>query len=321
MIPPDRSGPVPDGCQPGSSGGYPQYGQPQAPFTTPVAPFSGQPTGKQILSASWNLLRQDRSLLFLPIMSAVLGLLAASIIFFPIFGVGVAADQDRVGASIGGILAALVASVVSIYFQVALVLAAFERVDGGDPTVGSALRAAWARKGPIIGWAILATTVGLVIRAIEQRLGTVGRLLGFAAGLAWAVATFLAVPVVAAEGMGPIDSVKRSAELIRQTWGTSLRTTLRFGILVVLAYIGLIVAFIVGIAMIVSSSALGEAVGIVVVAASIVAFIGLATVCGAISTYARAMIYRYSVGRPVPGVSPSLFAGAFAHRGGRRFGG
>ena len=38
-------------------------------------------------------------------------------------------------------------------------------------------------------------------------------------GTAWAVATYLAVPSLAVEGVGPIEALKRSAGLIRKTWG------------------------------------------------------------------------------------------------------
>ena len=60
-------------------------------------------------------------------------------------------------------------------------------------------------------------------------ISTVGSILGFLGGLAWAIASFLVVPVVVAEDLGPVASIKRSAQLIKSTWGTSLRTTLRFG--------------------------------------------------------------------------------------------
>ena len=44
-------------------------------------------------------------------------------------------------------------------------------------------------------------------------------------------------------------------------------------------------------------------------------FLVLSMVFSAISTYARAMIYRYATGRPVPGVDPQLFAGVFRPSG------
>src|SRR5690606_10011705 len=43
--------------------------------------------------------------------------------------------------------------------------------DGGDPPVRDGLRIAWSRKGAILGYAGIAATVGMILRAIEQRVG------------------------------------------------------------------------------------------------------------------------------------------------------
>ena len=41
-------------------------------------------------------------------------------------------------------------------------------------------------------------------------------------GLAWTVATFLVVPVLASEDIGPMEAVKRSVGLLKRTWGENL---------------------------------------------------------------------------------------------------
>ena len=65
-------------------------------------------------------------------------------------------------------------------------------------------------------------------------------------------------------------------------------------------------------------AALCIAVGLLLIVVGIIAFVALAMVFSAISTYARALIYRYATGRTVPGIDPQLFAGAFRPRRGRR---
>jgi hypothetical protein len=131
------------------------------------------------------------------------------------------------------------------------------------------------------------------------------------------------VPVLIAEDLGPIDAVKRSARLIRETWGTSLRTTLRFGVLQMPAVLAPLALVAIGVAAMArgsgsSGSSVIVAVGGLLVLIGVVAFIALAMVFSAVSTYARALIYRYATGRDVPGVDPLLFAGAFRQRRGRR---
>ncbi|WP_375499176.1 DUF6159 family protein [uncultured Jatrophihabitans sp.] len=286
-----------------------RYGPPEPPATS-------NPTGKQVVSASWRLLREDRQLLWLPAISTVTGLLAAAAFFVPGYLLGDAVvGHRRAGVYVGAAFAGFALSVISIFFQSALVIGAFERAAGRRPTLGGVLSAAWDRKGQILAWAVVTSTVGAVIRAVEQRLGIVGKLLGFLGGITWAIATFLAVPVLIAERTGPIESVKRSSELIRQTWGTSLRTTLRVGIGATLVSIPLLVVGIVGAAV---AEAGSLPLGIVLIVLGFGSFVALLSVIGAITTYARALIYRYATQQPVPGIPTAFFAGTFVPKR-RRF--
>lgn len=282
---------------------------------------SPQATGKQLLRASWGLLRQDRELLWLPAIAAVTGLFAAAVLFVPGFALGWTlggGQHDSWGGWVGGVFAAFAASVVAIYFQAALVIGANERADGGDPTLRSVLGRAWDRRGRILSWAALTTSVGVAIRAVEQRLGILGNILGFLGGIAWAIASFLVVPVLVAEDLGPIAAVKRSAQLIRDTWGTSLRTTLRFGLIQLLLLVPAIAVVVIGVVAFVSGSTVGVTAGILLILAGVVAVLVLCTIFSAISTYARALIYRYATGRTVPGIDPQLFAGVFRQKRSRR---
>jgi hypothetical protein len=298
----------------------PQYQPPQWSPPAPPMRGSGRATGKQLLSASWGMLRQDRELLWLPAIAAITGFFAAVILFAPGFAIGwfVGGGQHHAwGGWVGGAFAAFGASIVSIYFQAALVIGANQRADGGNPDVRGVLAEAWTHRGRILSWAALTTTVGVAIRAIEQRLGILGSILGFLGGVAWAIASFLVVPVVVVEGLSPIAAVKRSAQLVRDTWGTSVRTTLRFGVTYLLFLLLPIAVIVVGVVAVSSGSGPGTAIGIVLIVAGVAGFVALAMIFSAISTYARALIYRYATGRTVPGIDPQLFAGAFAPKRGR----
>jgi len=281
-------------------------------------------TGKALLNASWGMLRQDTELLWLPLLGSLAALVAAGLLFVPGWFIGGAlggTNHHSWAGTLGGVLAAAAATVAGIYFQAALVIGANERADGGDPTLRSCLRGAWARRGRILRWGLLSATVGVAIRAVEQRLGILGSILGFLGGLAWAIASFLVVPVVVAEDLGPVASIQRSAHLIKSTWGTSLRTTLRFGFIQFALMLVPAVVAVIGIIAVASGSNGVAAVGVLLLVCAVVGFIGLAMVFTAIGSYARALIYRYATGRPVPGIDPTLFAGVFEpkKRSRRRF--
>ena len=102
-----------------------------------------------------------------------------------------------------------------IFFcNTALVGAALIRLRGGDPTVADGFRIAASRVGPILGYALIAATVGMVLRAISERSGFLGRLVVSLVGFAWNLATFLVVPVLVVEDVGPIEAVQRSASYL-----------------------------------------------------------------------------------------------------------
>jgi hypothetical protein len=223
-------------------------------------------------------------------------------------------SDNRVGPIVGLALGTLAATCVSVFFQAALVIAANVRADGGNPTRAQVLGAAWNRRGAIFRWSILTTTVGLVLRAIQDRLGAAGAIVGALGGLAWGVATFLVVPVLVAEDVGPVTAVKRSAAVLKQTWGTSIRTTLRFGLIAIVLWLPAIALAVIGVVLLGRGTG-ADAVGITLIAIGVLAMVALAVVFSAIAAYARALVYRYAVGQPTPGIPTELFAGVFRRKG------
>jgi hypothetical protein len=119
---------------------------------------------------------------------------------------------------------------VIVFFNTALVSCAVLRFQGGDPTVGYGLRAATARLPQILAWALVAATVGWVLRMIEDRFKFVGKLIIGFIGMAWSIVTYLVIPVLAVEKVGPIRALRRSAELLMKTWGEALVGNISLGI-------------------------------------------------------------------------------------------
>ena len=53
------------------------------------------------------------------------------------------------------------------------------------------------------------------LRMISERSGNLGRIVTSLVGLAWNLATYLVVPVLVIEGVGPVEAIKRSAGLLK----------------------------------------------------------------------------------------------------------
>jgi hypothetical protein len=120
---------------------------------------------------------------------------------------------------------------VVIFCNVALVGVANSRMCGGTWTLRDGLSLAWARRLTILKWAAFAATVGMILRMMEERAGFIGRIVIGLIGLAWSLACFFVVPVLAFEDLSPLDALKRSAALFRKTWGENVVAGVSFSII------------------------------------------------------------------------------------------
>ncbi len=113
---------------------------------------------------------------------------------------------------------------VATFFNVAFyheILAAL----GGQPvSIGRGLKFAASRLGSILMWSLFAGLVGLIIKAIEERLELVGRIIGRLIGIAWSVAAVFVIPVIVREeqNANPIAVLQKSAGILKKTWGEAL---------------------------------------------------------------------------------------------------
>ena len=188
----------------------------------------------RLMKVSWSLLRQDRELLWLP----VLGMLSSAVLFVAVyFGAGLLVwTQDGGGASSGFAVFLLLAcsGIAStfgvVFFEGALVAGAHERMIGGDPTIRSAISYAAGRVPNLLGWAAVSGTVGLFMRTAEQR-GRYRSVTGFIGGLAWSVASFLVIPAIIIDNHRVFGAIKTSVSLIKRTWGENLIAHTAFGLL------------------------------------------------------------------------------------------
>lgn len=205
-----------------------------------------------------------------------------------------------------GLVGYLCTTFVGVFFTAALVSGAHERLNGGNPSVGSALGGAARRFPQILGWAVVATTVGLVLQFIADR-GIIGRIVAGMLSFAWQVLTFLAVPVIIVEGPGPFASLKRCGELFRQTWGENLIAQVGFGLLGFVAVLpGLALAFGLGAVVPIAGIVLG------------VAWIAVVSlILSALNGIYRAALYQYATtGQVPPGFPPEAMQYAFAPKTG-----
>lgn len=272
----------------------------------------------ELMKASAEVLRSDKSLLVFPLLSGLCSLVVMASFLIPVAAMTIEGSRLGVEYKHGLSTASwtllfafyLVQYFVIIFFNTALAGVALKRLRGEQAGVSEGLALAGSRFGAILGYALIAATVGLLLRMVQERLGLIGRFIVGLVGLAWTVATFLVVPVLAGEGIGPVDAVKRSVELLRRTWGENLIGNA--GLSVVFGLIGFLLA-LASVALVIGAFATQSVVaGVTAIAIVVLAFIVLALVQSSLQGIYAAALYRYAEeGEAGAGFPPALLEQAF----------
>ena len=268
-----------------------------------------------IMSAAWQILWEDKTLLLLPIASsASLMLLTASFAVPAILGALTGASmadglqEIESWSYVGMFLFYVVTYGVAIFFNAALAICVLRKLEGKQATILDGLREALSCFPQILGWALVSATIGVVLKTIERRSGFVGNMVARVLGLAWTVATFLVVPVLVAERQGPLEAIQVSVQLLRRTWGEDLLAGLGFGLLYFFWAIPGVFAFVIGAGMIATHPIL--AIAIMVLAILYFPLLGL--VLSTMSTIFDVVLYRYaSTGTITPGFDRELLDASF----------
>ena len=157
--------------------------------------------GWALTKKSWGLLRSHPELIRFPLYGAVATVLLAIFTIGP--GLYLFEKDELAGAIPVLVIGVYVLSVVGFYFSVGLAAAADMIFRGqANVTVADGLAVSRARFSQICGWAALSTAISLVMGLLENQGGIGGQIAARVVGMAWALVTFLAVPVIALEGTG-----------------------------------------------------------------------------------------------------------------------
>jgi hypothetical protein len=267
----------------------------------------------ELAKVSWGVLRSDKTLAAFPVISAIVTLVVIGI-FAGLNGVtGVDGDNGQEGLKAIGyvfvVVAYIVLAFVTTYFTAALVAGANNVLSGRPTSLGTAFEAANAKLHRLLPWALVQATVSMIIQALEERLGVLGTIIASLLGAAWAVLTFLTIPIIMLEDVGPWNALKRSGTLLKQTWGENIVAQAGFGILALFASMPGALLIAIGVA----TGSIAAAVAIGIVGATWIAIV--AVVVSALSGIYRTALYRFAV----DGQAPGAFAGIdLAHAFGPR---
>jgi hypothetical protein len=256
----------------------------------------------QLVGQSYRVLMQDKELMILPLLS---GIVMSVVIAAMVLGTGVNAVTIQARGPelyVPLFFLYVVLYAVGIFFQCAVVAGATERLRGGDPTVTSALAAAGRR---IVIWAFLAATVGMALRAVQDRVGFVGKIIVGMIGAAWSFATFFVVPVLVLEDEYIGDVLGRSVGIFKETWGETFVGGASLGFAAFCAWMTLGVV----------TALLASAIGTAALALFAFGAILLMIFFSALQGVYLASLYRFATeGAVAPGFDKTLLAAAFVEK-------
>lgn len=265
-----------------------------------------------LVKASANVLRLDKELIVFPLMSGVATILVAASFFAPIVMTGgweILGDENiSYPAMALFFLFYVVQYTVIFFFNSALVGAALIRLDGGDPTVGDGLAIASKRMGAILGYAVIAATVGMILRMISERGGIFAKIAVALVGMAWTLATYLTVPILVTKDIGPIDAIKESAMVFKRTWGEQVVGNFGMG----WAMFGMFFSWtIVSVALFIGVGAIAPVAVLPMIGISVLGYVFLGLLGSALQGIYTAALYRYAMTGEVGYFDPQIMGSAF----------
>ncbi len=280
----------------------------------------------QLTKLSFRVIAQDKELLLFPILSGLfsLGYIAALIVPMAVFSSPPPADSTVEPSSELSDAAAYAVTFL-IYFGLAFVATFFNtcvvytvktRFEGGDATFFESLSFALKRIHLIFSWAMVAATVGMLLRIVEnaiEKAGPIGKVIASILlrllGAAWGVITIFVVPAMVYNSLGPIDAIRQSIEVLKRTWGESLIRHYGLGFIFGLLFI-LGVFMTVGIAMVI-----GQQLPWVPMVFAAVYFVGLICIFNVANTIFNVALYVYADTGSVPaGYDEDVVRGAVGAR-------
>ncbi|MFL2974718.1 MAG: DUF6159 family protein [Candidatus Thalassarchaeaceae archaeon] len=229
------------------------------------------------------VVRADPELMVYTFLSALFSLVAIGAAVSGSVGLDViASDPECVGDECGSELAVahmaiwfvfyLLVSVITVFWNAAIIASAYERLSSGtNPSFSYGIGQAMKCLPQILVWGIIAGTVGLFINILEGLshdenapvpLRFVAGLASFIIGIAWWVVTFFVIPMIVLERAGVLDSMGKSTELFKRTWGEDVASHIGTGLLMTLCIVLLICVSV----PLMMFGDLGVALGIVILA-------------------------------------------------------
>ncbi|HEV7585163.1 MAG TPA: DUF6159 family protein [Solirubrobacteraceae bacterium] len=258
---------------------------------------------------AWDIVRSDRTILTLAVMSTLVGTTAVAIVY-DLSGLF---SGHRHGANgrlaLLSLILAYPLTFMSVFFNTAIAAAASAVLQGSRLSLRQALAVPGRRLAQVAVWSFLVSVVGVVIEQIASRLPFLGSVVVRLVGLSWSLASMFAIPILATEGCTAPSCLSRSAALVKKRWGEGISGNLTITAWTVVAILP--VTFVFGIALAASRGQAGAHAGIL--AAMVIFIVAIGGAGAVIRQTFSVVLYRYAItGRAADGFAASDLEAPFS---------
>jgi hypothetical protein len=250
--------------------------------------------GFRLLGRAWELLSERPRLFALPLLSAALATLATVAIFVPVAVTTSGVGSYKLSFLIASAAAGVPLIFIATYLNVGFLGMVQDHIEGREPSVRRGLALARSRLRPIIAWTLVSATVGGILSALralplESGGELLARMVGVVGGIAWGLATYFVVPVLALHGEGTKRSVERSARAFRERWGETLSGAIGIGVITAIVVMP---ACMLGGGGAVALDEGNTTLGIVLIATAVLVFMPILAVEWALTELFALVVYR-----------------------------
>jgi len=278
--------------------------------------FQRLENGWKLTMSSFKILRANKQLIIFPVLSGIsLVLIIGSFVVATMANNGwdfgnISEQRGSTGYYALIFFFYLVNYFIVVFFNMALIHCTRLYFRGEEFSVNTGLKFSMSRIGAIFSWAVFAATVGLILKAIQENSGIIGKIITGIIGIVWSIATFFVVPVIAYENLGPIGAFKRSSQIMKEKWGESLVSGFSFGLIQFIAFL------IIGIPLFLLGSTVNPFLGIALAVAGI--FI-ITSVISAAQTIFISAVYHNINGDVTKHFDQQLIDGLFVKKSNKFF--
>jgi len=208
--------------------------------------------GWRVTKLGMHVVRADPELMVYMLFSAICSIIAAFGLVSFSGGIGYftgGEDMAEDGIVVGVFLSYMVIAIITVFWNAAIVASAHERLTAGtNPSFSYGIRQALKCLPQIFVWGLISGTVGLIIMALESLqesenpvVAIMGGIASFLVQVAWWITTFFVVPMIVLDNIGVGESMKRSPELFKQTWGEDVVATTGTGVINILVIVLIVI--------------------------------------------------------------------------------